>query len=378
MVAMMSLAILLGINAFAADYADLPKINGLSPSVKKIAHKRKVTNLLLAFLDFHTPEDAFKKMKANGFATSNLIETVNDLKAYGCNIDIPATAEEYRTKVYPALMEMHAKVGYYGVQIPVGGVGFDKSGIITKASVELFKRQKKIVEKAGLKASAAGGSWMIDWTQCIKPQIQAAEILGSKFLYGPFSTPFMHFPKEVPSGTASTKWVATYHAKLSKKIKNEIGPFAKAHGVILCDEPLQRFEKMPVRLKEAIALALKADSPQYQVMIDTCHEFADGGGPEIFKRQVETLIAAKKLNGIHVSPVHRGKLYESWFNEQFFISFFKPLFDNGYTGEISIETFDAISPIVEPAKINREKFKHPVGVMINQLIYTTTMLSKVN
>ena len=48
-----------------------------------------------------------------------------------------------------------------------------------------------------------------------------------------------------------------------------------------------------------------------------------------------------------------------------------------YDGEISIETFDAMEPVVEAAKINRKIFEHPIGVMINQLIYTADKLSKI-
>ena len=41
---------------------------------------------------------------------------------------------------------------------------------------------------------------------------------------------------------------------------------------------------MPIRLKEAVQLALSADIDQYKVMVDMCHEFADGEGPIKFRR----------------------------------------------------------------------------------------------
>ena len=142
----------------------------------------------------------------------------------------------------------------------------------------------------------------------------------------------------------------------------------------MCEEPLQRFERMPAHLRECTELALKDGMGEFSVMIDTCHEFADGAGPQAYRKYVKQLADAGKLNGAHISALHRGKIYESWFNKQFFNDFFTPLFEHGFTGEIAIETFDATQPVVEVAKVNREKFKHPVGVMINQLHYACEMI----
>ena len=336
--------------------------------------KTKITNLLLAFLDYHVSEENFTKLKASGFKSSNILEVVKDLQHYGYKVSVPSSAAEYRTKIYPALMEMHAKVGYWGVQIPVGGVPCDENGVLTEQGIKQLKEQKKAVEAAGLHISAVGGSWFQEWEKCIKPQIQSANVLGSKYLYGPFATTFLHFPEGVASGDDAIAWANKQVDNFASLLQQEIGPYARSKGVILCEEPLQRFERMPIRLKEAVALALKADINEFKIMIDMCHEFADGEGPEIYKGYVNQLAKAGKLHGVHVSPVHRGKLYESWFNKQYFDGFFKPLFENGYDGEISIETFDAIDPVVTPAKVNRKKFKHPVGVMINQLVYTAGML----
>ena len=359
------------------SYPGLPKLGDLPDYVSEMGKKRKVTNLLLMFLDFHITNEAYAELKKNGFKQSNLPATIADLKHYGYDVAIPKTADEYRSKVYPALMDLHAKAGYYGVQIPVGGVSFDENGMLTDTGKALLKQQREIVEDAGLKPSAVGGSWVPDWNQCIKPHIQAANLLGSKFVYGPFATPFLLFPEDVAPGGDSAEWGRNQAAKFAKLLQDEIGPFAAKHGVTICEEPLQRFERMPIHLKEATDLALKADIDQFKVMVDMCHEAADGGGPKVYAGLIDTLFKNGKFQGVHVSPVHRGKLYESWFNQEYFNDFFGPLFKHGYEGEISIETFDAIDPVVTPAKINRDPFEHPVGVMINQLVYTTTMLKNV-
>ena len=358
-------------------YNDLPPLKDIPQSVKDISNDRKISNLLLSFIDFHITEDQFQVHRKNDFRNINLLETVQDLFSYGYPVDLPHTAHEYREKIYPLIIDMHANAGYWGVQLPVGGVESDNNGIITDYGSDLLKQQKIIIEHAGLNISAVGGLWAHEWKQCIKPHIQAANILGSKYLYGPFSTPFLYFPDEYSSGNASVEWTKKRIAKFSYQLQKEIGPYAAEFGVILCEEPLQRFERMPIRLKEATELALNANIENFKIMVDMCHEFADGEGPEKFKSYLKRLHEADKLHGIHVSAIHRGKLYESWFNQEYFNDFFSPFFEYGYEGEISIETFDAMEPVVEAAKINRKMFEHPIGVMINQLVYTADKLSKV-
>ena len=358
-------------------YPDRPKLDSLPEYISTCAQKRKISNLLLLFLDFYISEEKFNELRKNNFLNCNLPQTVEDLNHYGYQLNMPINAAEYRSDVFPAIMEMHRKAGYYGVQVPVGGIPFDKEGVLTSEAMELIKQQVSIIKKQGLNISTVGGSWDSDWTQCIKPQAQAAQIMGSKFLYGPFSTPFLHFPKGSSSGQASVEWLKQQHNNFRQIFKDEIGPYLKSLGISMCEEPLQRFERMPARLQECTQLALSDGMENFSVMIDTCHEFADGAGPDFYRTQVKKLAEANKLNGAHVSAVHRGKLYESWFNQQFFNDFFGPLFEHGFNGEIAIETFDATEPVVEAAKVNREMFKHPIGVMINQLHYTCKMIKDI-
>ena len=353
-------------------YPDLPAINDISEDAKSTAAKFKLTNLLLAFLDFFISEDDFQNLNPS---TSNLAETISDLKAYGYDVEMPKSADEYRKDVFPKIMEMHKRAGYYGVQVPVGGVPFDENGMLLPAGIELVKDLKELLDGIGLHMSAVGGRFEDDWTKNIKPQIQAANLLGSKFLYGPFSTPFMYFP-EVNAGEETVDWVQEHLDGFSQTLRNEIGPFAAKYDVVVCEEPLQRFERALVTLKEATDLAIKTDIPQFKIMIDMCHESTDGEGPESFKGYVERLAAADKLQGIHISAIHRGKLYKSWFNQQYFNEFFGPVLEAGYAGEVSIEVFDATEPVVNVVKINRRKFTNPIGVMINNFVYSTDKLSK--
>ena len=355
-------------------YPDLPALNDISENSKATAEKFKLTNLLLAFLDFFISEEDFQNINP---ATCNLEETVADLKAYGYDVEIPQSADEYRKKVFPKVMDLHKRAGYYGVQVPVGGVPFDENGMLTEAGIELVKEMKALLDEVGLNISAVGGRFEDDWTKNIKPQIQAANLLGSKYLYGPFSTPFMYFP-EVNSGNETADWVQEHLDGFSQTLKNEIGPFAAKYDVTVCEEPLQRFERALVTLKEATELAIKTDIPQFKIMIDMCHESTDGEGPESYREYVQQLAAADKLQGLHISAIHRGKLYKSWFNQEYFNDFFRPVLEAGYAGEVSIEVFDATEPVVNAVKINRRKFTNPLGVMINNFNYATDKLSKLS
>jgi hypothetical protein len=354
-------------------YPELPELAIVPSFVAKTAEKRKITNLLLNFLDFYISEEDFCELRKNDFIHCNLPETIQDLKFYGYEISLPESAAQYRSEVFPLLMDMHVKAGYYGVQVPAGGIPFDREGELTAEAVNLIAQQVEMIQNAGLAISTVGGSWNSDWTQCIKPQAQAAKLMGSEFLFGPFSTPFLLFPENC-YGEAAVKWIKQQHNNFHQTFKNEIGPYLKSLGVIMCEEPLQRFERMPAHLKECTELALREGMEQFSVMIDTCHEFADGAGPQAFGIYVKQLAESGKLNGAHISALHRGKIYESWFNQQFFNEFFGPLFEQGFEGEIAIETFDATQPVVEVAKVNREKFKHPIGVLINQLHYACEMI----
>jgi hypothetical protein len=359
-------------------YADYPDLDKLPSYCAEMGKKRHITNLMLLFLDFQISDSEFNRLKDGNFERTNIIEMVNDLKHYGYDVKLPETAGEYRDKVYPALMDLINKLGYYGLQIPTGTAEFDDDGILTDAAIKQLELQKQVTEEAGLVVSAMGIAWDLDWKCCLKPQIQAAKVFGSKYLFGPYASTFLYFPEGHAYGPAAADWVQERIKSFSETLQTVIGPWAKEHGVIICEEALQRYERMPLRLKEVIQLVNMANIDEFIVMIDMCHEMADGEGPEIYKSYVEKLVKKNQLGGVHVSAVHRAKVYESWFTPDYFEGFFKPLFDNGFEGEIAIETFDGCEPVMEPAFLNRHKFKSPISVLINQLTFVTTMLGNVS
>lgn len=359
------------------EFKPLPSLDDIPSTAAQVAQDAKITNLLLTFVDFHVTEEDFQTFTTPGYTTCNLEAMVADLKHFGYDITMPKSADEYRNEVYPKLMDFHKKIGFYGLQIPVAGAAFDDDGNLFDSAIENLKLQKQIVESVGLNISAVAGMWDQDWKKCMKPHIQGAFHLGSPYYYGPFTTPFLHWPEGVRSGEEAVAWTKEYHKGFAKLLQEEIGPYAREHGVTICEEPLQRFERMPTRLQEATDLAFLADIDEFKIMIDMCHECADGGGPSVFNPLVERLAKGGKLHGAHISAVHRGKLYESWYNEQYFNEFFTPLFENGFDGEIAIETFDATDPVVDVIRINRPRFDHPIGVTMNQFIFVTNMLGPI-
>ena len=141
------------------SYPDLPDVNDIPDSLKQIAKDKKVTNLLLSFLDFHIREEDFQGLKADGFKSVNLVQTVSDLKHYGYDISLPETADEYRSNIYPLIMDMHAKAGYWGIQIPVGGVEADEDGMLTENAINLLAQQKEILDQAG--STCFCGRWTL-------------------------------------------------------------------------------------------------------------------------------------------------------------------------------------------------------------------------
>ena len=356
------------------NYPSLPELQDLDESVKGLGTKLKISNVLLMFPDYHMTGEHFQELKKNNFKTVSLLATVADLNHYGYDLSVPESIEEYREKVYPCLIEMHAKIGYWGLQVPVGSFSGDENHDLTEEETARLLKQKAVFDTYGLHVSGVGGNFSPDWKETIKPQIAASNILGAESLYGPYAAIFMGFQDDVASGDDSVAWTKEYLKEFEKTLVEEIGPYAASKGVAVCTEPLQRFESMPIHLKESAELAIKADCDYFKVMIDMCHEYCEGQGPEAYAKLVEDLSKNNKLRGIHVSAIHRGEVYKSWYSQQYFNDFFGPLFANGYDDEICIETFDAVEPVVEAVKVNRERFAHPIGVLINQFVYTVDKL----
>jgi len=95
--------------------------------------------------------------------------------------------------------------------------------------------------------------------------IDASETLGATNLVGPLYSAVGRTWQQTPDGRA--KDMDLLVANLS-----ELAAYAGDHGVVLCVEPLNRFETSFINLAEqAIEVVDRVDSPACKIMLDTFH-----------------------------------------------------------------------------------------------------------
>ena len=328
--------------------------------IRETAAKYNFSMNMLLFPDYFMSDEQFQELAKKGFADNNIPTVVSGLQAYGYKVSLPKSAEDYRTKVYPLILDHLKKTGYVAVEIPVNG-----------ANPDMCPRLKKEIEKLGLGVTAVGQSGD-DLQASLKHCIDCSHALGAKVFAGPLVLRFKSYPKEI--GNARVDWVYKRLKELEEPIR-KVAEYAKSKNVKLAVEPLNRFELPGLnRLGQAIFFVKRVNHPNFGVMIDTCHEMSDGDGPKAFAYQVKTLMKMNRLFHCHISAIHRGRVDKGWFTWH---GIFGPIIKTGYKGNMSMEIFDATLPFSEVVHINRKQFANPLDVTVGALIASANNLNRV-
>ena len=195
-----------------------------------------------------------------------------------------------------ARLERIKTLGYDGAEIPAGD-----------GPVAHYRTVRGMLDAAGLEATAiAMATPEADPTSTdaavreaaldrIKSRIECAALLSSPVLGGPLYAAHKQF-RDVPPGEEDVKRAADVLAAGAE--------FAEQANVILCLEPLNRFEVQLVNTTtEAMQIVDRVNHPNLAVHYDTHHA-------HIEEQSHRDAIAAcgSKLRHLHFSESHRGTL----------------------------------------------------------------------
>jgi len=174
----------------------------------------------------------------------------------------------------------------------------------------------------------------------IRSCINACEVLGATNLVGPFYSAVGRTWKSTPEERAKD-------TDLLVENLTELSNYAQDHGVILCVEPLNRFETSFLNLaSQVIDVIDRVNSPACQIMLDTFHM-------NVEEKSLGDAIraAGPRLKHVHTCENDRGAPgsgHVPWEDVA------KALKDINYNGPVVIESFtDKVESISAAAAIWR-------------------------
>ena len=197
----------------------------------------------------------------------------------------------------------------------------------------------------------------------VRQAVLAAEAVGVTNLVGPLY-----------AGVGRT-WLATADERardldLLEGELRELATFAAEHGVILCVEPLNRFETSFINLtSQAVELVDRVGHPACQIMLDTFHM-------NIEEQSIGDAIrlAGPRLRHVHASENDRGTPGKGHIPWQ---DIADALADIEYNGPVVIETFtDQVKSIARAAAIWRPLASSPDALARDGLAFLQQLLLK--
>jgi D-psicose/D-tagatose/L-ribulose 3-epimerase len=165
----------------------------------------------------------------------------------------------------------------------------------------------------------------LNGAEYIRQAIVATQALGATNLIGPMYSAVGRTWQQTPEERA-------HDLDLLVKTLRELAAFAADHGVVLCLEPLNRFETSFINLAEQMIEAVdRVDHPACQIMLDTFHM-------NIEERSLGAAIRSvgPRLKHVHTCENDRGAPgsgHVPWNDVA------QALKDIGYDGPVVIESF---------------------------------------
>jgi len=194
----------------------------------------------------------------------------------------------------PILSQIKAE-GYTGAEIPIHradpshyhwlGKQLDALGLERTASTALPGPEANLIGSEDSARQAA-----IDY---LKGIIDSAHALGSQILIGPMYQALCAF-----TGTGPTEEEFGW----AEEGLRAVAPHAEAAGVVLCLEPLNRFEcHLLNTIESAAALVQRVDHPHVRIMYDTFHANLEEADPF---QPIDAF--SEWIAHVHISENHRG------------------------------------------------------------------------
>lgn len=233
------------------------------------------------------------------------------------------------TEVHYPLLENLRKIGFDGVEVPLGegdaahyqavGKELDNFGLERTTIFSLDAQTNSISPDPAIRqASVDRLKWAID--------MNAA--LGSSTMGGPFHSAFKEFSGEPPTEDEA-KWAA--------EVLYQAAEHAKAAGVTLAIEALNRFECYFVNtIQMSKAFVQRVNHPNLQLMYDTHHSNIEEKSPTAAIQHCADVLAH-----VHISESDRGTPGTGQVN---WAENFKALKSINYDRWLVIEAFSTVIP----------------------------------
>jgi D-psicose/D-tagatose/L-ribulose 3-epimerase len=270
---------------------------------------------------------------------------------YGINTWVwtsPLTNEEFKD-----IASKVAKIGYDWIEIPLEGLD----------DID-YAQAATVIRENGLGISCTGALGpdrdLISPDPAIRENakayvrgaIDAAQQLGATNLVGPFYSAVGRTWQQTEAERQSDLELVVASLK-------ELGAYAADHGVVICLEPLNRFETSFMNLASQIAeLVDRVDSPGVAMMLDTFHMHIEerNSGDAI-------RLAGKRLKHIHTCESDRGAPGTGQVHWDVVAQAIK---DIGYNGPLVIESFTPkVKSIARAAAIWRPLADSPEALAEN-------------
>lgn len=243
---------------------------------------------------------------------------------YGINTWVwtsPLTNEEFK-----AIAPKVAKIGFDWIEIPLEGLEdidyaqaaavIQEHGLGISCTGALGPDRDLISPDAAIRENAKA---------YVRGAIDAAQQLGATNLVGPFYSAVGRTWQQTETERQSDLDLVVASLK-------ELGAYAADHGVVICVEPLNRFETSFMNLASQVAeLVDRVDSPGIAMMLDTFHmNIEERNSGDAIR------LAGKRLKHIHTCESDRGA---PGTGQVHWDQVAQAIKDIGYNGPLVIESF---------------------------------------
>ncbi len=256
------------------------------------------------------------------------------------------------TEDYVPILQAIKDTGFDGVEIPVFdandaghyaklGAVMDDIGL-ERTAVALIPDE----EHSPLSDNAAHRQGAVDH---LKSVIDCCSAMGAEMLVGPYYQPLGIFSGEFPSETELGRCA---------DVHRQIVPVARAAGIGMAFEPLNRFEAHLLNtIEQSIAYTNRVGETGFGILYDTFHANIEEKDP---LAAFHAAHAAGALSHIHISENDRGTPGKGHAKIRETIVAAKAL---GYDGWLTIEAFGrAVPELAAATRVWRDFFPNPEEV----------------
>jgi D-psicose/D-tagatose/L-ribulose 3-epimerase len=283
--------------------------------------------------------------------------------------DLKPDDREYTKVIVRHIKELSA-FGYNGFDLPIAPGNTLDHG----SEVESYMGLRKALDDAGLGevkfTTNVAATRTFDPSSLYKEQrdiglaylksrVDITKALRADIMAGPTILPYGVFPttdaNQAIWSDALQEWLVPRYRD-AKAIFETLGEYLTSQGVKLAIEPVGHWETpAPNLVTDVMRFVEKVSSPYVGVCIDSAHVALGSDGPAVFTKEVQRVLAGRRLHYVHISAPDRGAVHDSWIPWK---PFLRPILES-YKGPFLVEVFNAIPVFLNPLRLTRRKFWIP-------------------